>query len=246
MIKLNYTEVKPTIFPDKTSQVWKLDPSMIGSDNLIDWDFENEAELIHIAQLKTLLDKMGKETSLQISYLPYGRQDKEVSNFSTFALTTFATLLNSLNFRKVYTLDAHSIEAETLINNLVNTFPSFEINRAFHSTNSDVICYPDKGAMKRYSENLDYPFVYGYKVRNQSTGEITDYKLNGSVKGKVVLICDDLCDAGATFIELSKKLLTKGAKCVNLYVTHGLFTKGTKVLRDAGINDIYTKNGEVK
>lgn len=48
MIKLNYTEVKPTIFPDKTSQVWKLDPSMIGSYNLIDWDIENYWIRLHL------------------------------------------------------------------------------------------------------------------------------------------------------------------------------------------------------
>jgi ribose-phosphate pyrophosphokinase len=46
------------------------------------------------------------------------------------------------------------------------------------------------------------------------------------VNGKTVLIIDDICDGGKTFLELGKKLKELGAKSVLLHVTHGIFSKG--------------------
>lgn len=46
MIKLNGTEVKPTIFPDNTSQIWQLDETQLNMNpSHITFDFENEAEV---------------------------------------------------------------------------------------------------------------------------------------------------------------------------------------------------------
>ena len=54
MIKLNGVEIKPTIFPDGTSQVWKIDD--ISTDvQVIEWEYENDAEIFHICQLAELI-----------------------------------------------------------------------------------------------------------------------------------------------------------------------------------------------
>ncbi len=58
-----------------------------------------------------------------------------------------------------------------------------------------------------------------------------------------VLICDDLADGGATFIRIMD-MLRPLSKEVTLYVTHGIFSKGLKVLKDSGINRIFTQYGE--
>ena len=47
-----------------------------------------------------------------------------------------------------------------------------------------------------------------------------------------------------TFKLLAKDLLAAGAKEVNLFVTHGIFSKGLRTLRNSGINRIFTKDGE--
>jgi len=47
-----------------------------------------------------------------------------------------------------------------------------------------------------------------------------------------------------TFKILAKDLLAKGAKEVNLFVTHGIFSRGLKTLKDAGINRIFAQDGE--
>ena len=255
MIKLNFNkEVKVTHFPDGTGQVWKLDPELLvgfPEKNIaaVIWSFESESELLYLAQLKALLDTTGRKTKLTIQYLPYARQDKEVSNDATFGLYPFAKLLNSLKFDIVSILDPHSTVALDLIENSYATFPEAQVNELVVEDKIDILCFPDKGAQTKYASIYPFvPNVFANKIREQSTGLILETTLNGSVEGKRVLIVDDICDGGATFTSLSKVLKDSGASYVGLYVTHGIFSKGIQVLLDAGIDKVsYTHlQGEAK
>jgi len=86
MILLNGSPVNVTIFPDKTSQCWKL-PEGIFYDDCdhgvqryvhVEWRFEHEGEFMHLAQLKALTDEYSLLATLKLKYLPYGRQDFEL------------------------------------------------------------------------------------------------------------------------------------------------------------------------
>jgi phosphoribosylpyrophosphate synthetase len=66
----------------------------------------------------------------------------------------------------------------------------------------------------------------------------------GDCKDKRVLIVDDICDGGKTFELLAKDLYNAGAEEVNLFVTHGLFSKGLIPLKLAGIKRIFTNKGQ--
>lgn len=245
MIYLNGLPVRPTIFPDNTSQVWKIPQELLvpGEPHTIKWDYEHEGEFIHVAQLKALLDTLSGATDLVMPYLPYARQDKEVSNNSTFALRVFADLINSLNFDRVTIVDPHSDVAQ-LIESVEFQYPIGMLMSVFDSTQTDIVCYPDQGALKKYSVLYpDVPYIYSEKIREQSTGAITYHFLVGDPSGKKVLIVDDICDGGATFIILAKLLLKAGATEVNLFVTHGLFTKGMKPLLESGIKRVFARNG---
>jgi len=248
MLKLNRTKVNVTIFPDRTSQVWQLDPDIPFKDGWnaeLEWDFESEDEFMHLAQLVSLLkQRNAHKITLNMKYLPYGRQDKEISNDATFALHTFAKLLNSLDLDEVTCLDPHSNVAEKLIAGFRPYYPKLKLLHGFYVTESDIFCYPDAGAKSKYSEIFENPYIYGNKVRDQETGWITSFELVGDPKDKKVYIVDDICDGGMTFKILTKSLLEQGAKEVNLFVTHGLFSKGLKTLTDAGINRIFTSKGE--
>lgn len=251
MILLNGTSINVTIFPDKTSQVWKLPEEILKNTNYahITWDFESEAEFMHLAQLKMLLDAEGHfKYTLRIKYLPYGRQDKEITNSNTFALRTFAKLLNSLEFDEIIIHDPHSEKALEMIDNSKAVYPIEQVKKTYLETNSDLVCYPDQGATDKYHKMYDYSYVYGDKVRVQGTGDITKLLLVGRrlVKDKTVLIVDDICDGGATFKLLAKELYDAGAKEVNLFVSHGLFTRGIGIIKDSGIVRIFTKDIEVK
>ena len=41
---------------------------------------------------------------------------------------------------------------------------------------------------------------------------------------------DDICDGGATFVQLAKKLKEQGAESVSLFVTHMIACKGLQAL----------------
>lgn len=248
MIRINNINIIPTIFPDKTSQVWKLSSKVFEHKTIqnVYWEFENEAEFMHLAQLKDLLDANDIKATLGIDYLPYARQDKEISNETTFALRTFAKLLNTLNFVEVSVIDAHS-DVANLINNFRSCNMKEEVLSALEQTNSE-ICYPDEGAYIRYKEIYGNKAIIGKKIRDAKTGQITSYQVIGSdaLNNANVLIVDDICDGGATFVLLAKELQKLGVSNIHLFVSHGLFTKGLQPLKDAGISRIFTKTGEIK
>lgn len=251
MIYINGTPLSVTLFPDNTSQVWKVPQLELPNTNWvhIKWEFSHEGEFLHLAQLKTLIDTKGFDATLRIKYLPYGRQDKEVSNESTFGLRTFATLLNSLDFSEVIIHDPHSVIALDLIKNSRAIFPTDELEKVVQMTKTTMFCYPDKGAVSKYSEVSGYnlwtfPIISGEKVRDQLTGNILSYEVTGNPMFENILIIDDICDGGMTFKLLAQDLLRMGAGDVNLFVTHGIFSKGLKTLKESGINRIFTQDGE--
>jgi ribose-phosphate pyrophosphokinase len=248
MIYLNGQPVNVTIFPDNTSQVWHIPNLLDIKVAELTWRFSSEAEIMHLAQLKDLLDHYEIPANLKIEYLPYGRQDKEISNETTFALHSFAKILNRMEFDYVDIVDPHSHVALNLINDSQEMYPVSRVFKVAIETESDIMCFPDKGALEKYSveyNNLYMPYIFGQKVRDQATGNITHYQLVGECYGKNVLIVDDICDGGMTFKLLAKELLAAGAKSVVLFVSHGIFSKGTRTLFESGISRVFTQDGEV-
>lgn len=264
MIKVNGVVVPVTMFPDKTSQVWKLPIECFESKSRLSvtWDFEHEGELMHLAQTVDLLRGagLGQQIDLYLPYLPYGRQDKAITNQSTFALHSFARMLNALAFDRVFLTDPHSAVAKELINNCYVTYQFMVLDKARGELRPTLV-FPDKGAADKYVP-IFCPDVYirCEKIRDQATGEILKQefvihkpreKLLSTLHEHLpalgpLLIVDDICDGGATFIGIAKGLREAGAQSVHLFVSHGLFTKGVQVLRDAGIERIFTKEGEVE
>lgn len=240
--------VIPTIFPDGTSQVWKLPDGIINSLNTkVTWNFENEAELMHLASLKELLKG---HSHLHVPYLPYARQDKSVNNNKTFNLYTFSKFLNSLGFDIVTAVDVHNPE---YCNEDINHFRNIKIDnfiqKSLEFTQTDGIIFPDYGANKRYKTDLKS--ITCEKARDSLSGEIMGHKLEivefDLNKAKRVLIVDDICDGGATFISVAKMLKKINPELfIDLFVTHGIFSKGKQILHDAGIDNIFTTNSLLK
>lgn len=248
MISINGSKLNITLFPDNTSQVWKIKESLLSPPTgiiRIEWRYSHEGELIQLAQLKALLDVRQMFANLYIPYLPYGRQDKLIANDSTFALRVFAKILNGMNFERIAIQDPHSQIALSLINNSIAVYPYRELDAIFKYIKPDYVCYPDAGATVKYSKIYPYNYIWAEKSRDQSTGYIKYSGLSTQVRDLKILIVDDICDGGMTFKLLAKMLLEKGASEVNLFVTHGLFTKGLKTLKDSGINRIFEPRGEV-
>lgn len=256
MILLNGIKIEPTIFPDGTQQVWKLDEKYLDKEplNYCVWLYESDTEIMTLYHLNLLLEKISNKTKyLCIPFLPYSRQDKDISNESTFGLQCLAGMLNRMYYwDKIVTFDVHSENAIQWIDRLVSYNLSYELLLEQEKIVYDYYILPDKGAFDRYSPLLDSAkCLYGNKVRNQSTGKIESYTLSSSVslKNKRCLVIDDICDGGATFNILAESLWGDIHEdyplVLNLFVTHGIFSKGLDELA-ANYGRIYTTNSLAK
>ncbi len=78
------------------------------------------------------------------------------------------------------------------------------------------------------------------KKRNQLTGVIESIIIpDVDFKGKRILIVDDICDGGATFVEIARQLTAAEAAFIGLRVTHGIFSKGVDILYKSEIGQLF-------
>ena len=237
-------------FPDGTP-AFKA-PTPKGHSVHITWHYENDSELFALMCLRD--HYADREVFLDMPYIPHARMDRVKNKEDIFTLKTFCSVINSLNFSKVYVLDAHSNVSVALLNNVTNNFPYEPIGNSICSVQQNLartrghflMFYPDEGAMKRYSTNLPYKYAFGIKKRNWETGKIEGLDVAGCVdeiKDKVILIVDDICSRGGTFYHSAKKLKELGAKAVYLYITHceNTIFEGELLTSDL-IEKVYTTN----
>lgn len=257
MLKLNGHVVNVTKFPDGTSQVWKLSDELLKSCEScgsyeITWIFENEGEFFQIFQLLNFIGASFKEKPvvLDCPFLPYARQDKEVSNTLCSALNTFCLVICSF-VDELRTFDVHNpafFENKKICPfKFTNTLPYDQIHKIIKDEEINLLIFPDDGASKRYPDLQlsEIASVSADKVRDQLTGEIVGLELPPITIGASILVVDDLCDGGRTFVELAKLINKYAPNKLVLYVSHGIFSKGSGYLRSYGYDTIYTKDGYV-
>ncbi len=183
--------------------------------------------------------------NLCIPYFPFSREDKPKYYSDGCAipstLFTFCQYLDSLGFKEISTIDVHSPIIHTFFNN--TTFIDIPLTTILASTQSSVniaqlsndadllLVFPDAGSLQRYNyiKTVNQPVAFN-KVRDQSTGKIIssspNFDTNILKKYKKVLVFDDICDGGSTFIHVGNQLLlniSAGAE-LSLYTTHGMYT----------------------
>lgn len=245
MITVNDVEITQNHFPDKTLLI-KIDPNNIRSWRFkVKWIYENDAELFTLICVKRHLDRLDpcNISCLIMPYIPHARMDRVKTGEDVFTLKYFCEVLNSLNFDAIYVRDAHSNVSLALINNVIDEGAGYWMQTAADGYNAEALFFPDEGAMKRYSSNSPLPYAFGMKQRDWTTGKILGLDLINvdAIKGKRVLIADDICSRGGTFYHSAKALLDAGAASVALYVTHLEETVLTGDLPNSGLIDrIYT------
>lgn len=169
---------------------------------------------------------------LVVPYMPYARQDRVCHEGESLSMAVMASIINSLSLQRVTLVDPHSDVAPALINNsrVIDSTKIWEnvLRRKYEKY--DAVIAPDAGAYKKAVKIADKLGVSDVFVANKvrgSGGKIVSYELNGNVKGKSIAVFDDICDGGATFVNLANLLEENGVNRKDLYVTHGIFTKGT-------------------
>lgn len=226
-------------------------------------DVRNSRGLMEVVLVMDALNRMtGSKVYLELPYLPYSRQDRACFNGEAFSLSVLSNILLTVLREDTHltTWDVHSKVADnlfkgkvTFVNRPANELLSellFTNNLPYPSTETIVVA-PDKGEVDRANSvgrDLSHPHkgtngaIYATKVRNPDNGEILRTEIpEMDYSGKDILIVDDICDGGRTFIELAKVLKERNPKSISLYVTHGIFSKGFDVFEDL-IDTFYVAN----
>ena len=247
MIKVNGTIVERKEFPDgtlllNTKELFLINP-------IITWHYENDAELFTII---SLAKKSNGYKHLILPYIPHARMDRVKNSGDTFTLKYFVETINWLGFEKVSVLDPHSPVSEALIDNICVYSPEHYIKNVISkikkSDSQPVLFFPDAGASKRYASMFpNCKYIYGNKVRTWETGEIVGTEIvnpfNVNLAGETILIIDDICSKGTTFVKSAEALEPYSVDKVYLWVTHceNTIMKG-EVLTSGLFEKVFTTN----
>lgn len=172
---------------------------------------------------------------LILPFIPGARQDRlNSSGDFLFTAKAVAKLLNDRDFYAVTVLDPHSDVIAGLINKckVIKAHECIDFGKIIN-IEYDCIISPDAGAEKRalaVATAWKLPLIHGWKTRDVSTGEITGFGFEDTGKNyKRGLVIDDICDGGGTFLGMAKPLFNHVLRA-DLWVTHGIFSKGTRDL----------------
>lgn len=227
MIKINGNKVEVGHFPDGTESLRMIE-SFYKETVEIDWLYDKDEELITLIYLVEHLHSIGHSSiSLFMPYVPNARNDRTEKINDIFTLKYFANMINGLEFDLVEILDPHSHVSEALLNNVLvhhsGAYIDSALDRITKEGGMPLFFYPDNGAEKKYSKVFKFPYTFGIKKRDWETGKIQGLDIYGEVdkiKDNDILIIDDICSRGGTFLHSAKKLKELGANDIYLYVSH--------------------------
>lgn len=180
-----------------------------------------------------------ESVTLVLPTYPYSRQHKK-SGREALTAAMFGRMCENIGVERIITLDIHSREIENCFStlHLENLHASYQtlikLHKIIEFSDPDlVVVSPDTGAVQRnkfYAEALHRPLAMLYKERDYSIvskdakhSNIKSISLLGDVKGKTVLMADDMIGTGGTLLIAMRELIGFGAKKIICLVSLPFF-----------------------
>lgn len=233
---------KTFTFPDGQPHFELLLKEQDGWEATIEVAITSPKDLFEVLLAKQVMSANGYVVSLDLRYLMGGRMDRAIDHLQPFTLSAVSSILLGAGFRKIRVLDPHS-ETSLRLLGAERVMPRGPVDKVLSQYDPRTTCLvaPDKGATDRVRllGRERFHIVQGLKVRDLATGNLSGFEVRDvNLAYSTFLILDDICDGGWTFVGLAKELRGAGAKKVDLFVTHGLFSKGLGALQS--LDHIYT------
>src|SRR5687767_13952798 len=189
--------------------------------------YENLFELI--LTVDAARRSSAKEVILVIPYLPHSRQERRDGQRTSIASRIIADMVQLMGADRIITLDLHTNAIEGFYKIPLDPLSSLKLfEEAIKSEYADNICLcsPDFGGIKRlkqYKKMIDADMVVINKERLKPN-QVAHMEIIGDVKGKNVIIIDDLVDTAGTLCKAADLLIQEGAATVQAYCTHGVLS----------------------
>ena len=164
-----------------------------------------------------------------VPYYGYARQDRKDKPRVAIGAKLVAKMLAAAGAHRIMTMDLHADQ--------IQGFFSFPIDHMFASSiflpylekqkipNLTIVA-PDTGATKRannYAKYLDADLAICYKQRKVAN-EVSNMTLIGEVKGRNVIIMDDMIDTAGTMVKAAQMIYDKGALSVRAMCSHAVLS----------------------
>ena len=201
----------------------------------------------HFQDLKRIIGAVGgkaRRITVIMPYLYESRQDKRTARESLDCAQALEELYN-MGVDSVITFDAHEPKVQNAIP--LKTFetikPTYQFIKALLNNVPDIqmtpdkmmVVSPDEGAMGRsiyFGTALGLDISMFYKRRDYT--RVVDGRnpivaheyLGADLKGKDVVILDDMISSGDSMLEVGRELKKRGAGRIFFCATFGLFTEG--------------------
>ncbi|CAI8206982.1 MAG: Ribose-phosphate pyrophosphokinase [Arcobacter lacus] len=187
----------------------------------------------NIMELLIMVDALKRSSAKSISavipYYGYARQDRKAAPRVPITAKLVADLLEAAGIDRVVTIDLHAAQIQGFFNipadNLFGSILFVDYIKS-KGLKNPIIASPDIGGVARarsYAEKLDYELVIVDKKREKANvSEVMN--IIGDVKGKDVILVDDMVDTAGTLVKAAEVLKKKGATSVMACCTHGVLS----------------------
>jgi ribose-phosphate pyrophosphokinase len=184
-------------------------------------------------------------------YLPYARQDKQFIKGNAFEPVSLHHVLNHLGISasRLITFTSHFQREQGVIEEYACELHNLDGFSAFvpalGKISNPFFIAPDKG-MKAFAEELagryQGEFDFLEKSRDTTLGEIVfEEKDLCAIKGKKVIIPDDMVSSGGTLVKSVNNLKRFEPAEIYLMFVHGAFTPGAYArLQETGAKLLFT------
>lgn len=184
----------------------------------------------NLMELLVMIDAARRASARRITavipYMGYLRQDRKTKSRTPISGRLIADMIESTGVDRLIGMDFHCAQAQGFFKIPVDHLYATPVIAEYVNGGIDVVVSPDVGGVKRahaYAETMKAGFAFIAKKRVSDT-EVELSEISGDVKGKNILIVDDMTESAGTLISAAGVCKDAGANKVTCAVTHGLFT----------------------
>ena len=179
-----------------------------------------------------------------IPYYGYGRQDRKVAPRAPITAKLLADLITAAGANRVLSMDLHAGQIQGFFNipvdNLFATPVLFDYMKKNY-IDGTVVVSPDTGGVERaraFGKRLGASLAIIDK-RREGPNEAEVMNIIGSVKGKRIIILDDMIDTAGTVVQAARAMKEAGALEVSICCTHPVLSgSALERIEGSGIKEV--------